>query len=396
MEPFEAEERLLRLRQLVLGDDRQRIEEALTESIRKDPERLANVVFPIIGPAIRRSIRQALADLAQRLNQSIEHSLTLRGLAMRLEAARSGVPFAEIVLRRSLVYRVEQLFLIHRESGLLLAKAVDENIATHDPDLVSSMLTVVQGFVRDSLKVQEGDALESMRVGDLSIWVEPGPHAIMAAVIRGTPPQQLRGELSDLLAELHAEYRSELDAFDGDLGPFHQVPQRMATGLATQESSKKPGRTLTFAILLSALAVLVLGIVGSRYSEGRKIDRLVAALDREPGIAVLETSREQGRFVVRGLRDPLAVDPGQVMADLGLDTAPVGFRWESFVAGDPGLVIQRLRRTMEVPSGVALSASGLTIEVRGASSRSWLSDLRERLALVAPHIELELSGWAEQ
>ena len=58
--------------------------------------------------------------MLESLNTTLEHSLSWRSLRWRLDARRTGKSFAEIVLLNTLVYRVEQVFLIHRPSGLLL------------------------------------------------------------------------------------------------------------------------------------------------------------------------------------------------------------------------------------------------------------------------------------
>jgi hypothetical protein len=56
--------------------------------------------------------------MMQSFNQTIDHSLSFKGLAWRIEAWRTGRPFAEVVLLHTLRFRVEQLFLIHRDTGL--------------------------------------------------------------------------------------------------------------------------------------------------------------------------------------------------------------------------------------------------------------------------------------
>ena len=53
------------------------IESALKESVKKDPRILTDVVFPIIGPAIRRAIADAFSKMVQSLNQTMEHSLSV-------------------------------------------------------------------------------------------------------------------------------------------------------------------------------------------------------------------------------------------------------------------------------------------------------------------------------
>ena len=85
-----------------------------------------------MGPAIRKAIAEALRGLVQSLNQALEHSLSWRGIKWRIEALRTGRTFAEVVLSKTLVYRVEQVFLIHRESGLLLVQAVAPEVEAQD------------------------------------------------------------------------------------------------------------------------------------------------------------------------------------------------------------------------------------------------------------------------
>src|SRR5262245_64202634 len=94
------------------------VETALRESIRRNPREIASAIFPVLGPAIRKAIAETLAALVASINRTIEHSLSPRGLKWRLEAWRTGVPYAQIVLKHALIYRVEQVFLIHGETGL--------------------------------------------------------------------------------------------------------------------------------------------------------------------------------------------------------------------------------------------------------------------------------------
>src|SRR5450432_4445748 len=96
------------------------VEGSVRESIEKRPQVFIDALHPIIGSVVRQSIAESLRTLLQSLNQSLEQSFSWQGLKWRLEALRTGRSFAEIVMLRSLVYRVEQIFLIHRETSLSL------------------------------------------------------------------------------------------------------------------------------------------------------------------------------------------------------------------------------------------------------------------------------------
>ena len=97
------------------------MEKATESSIRSDPRTLVNILYPLIVPAIRKSIGETIDETFQSLNETLKYSLTWRGLKWRWEAWRTGTSFAEVVLKHTLVYQVEHVFLIHRHTGLLIS-----------------------------------------------------------------------------------------------------------------------------------------------------------------------------------------------------------------------------------------------------------------------------------
>lgn len=175
------------------------IETALRESIRRDPQEVATAIFPVLGPAIRKAIAETMAGLVRSINDAVEQSLSVNGIKWRLEAWRTGIPYAEIVIKHALVYRVEQAFLIHAESGLLLEHASAPDLDLPDADLISSMLSAIQDFVKDSFHPEEGATLRTFSVGDHTVQVEAGPRALLALVIRGQAPSEVLRKEQDTL-----------------------------------------------------------------------------------------------------------------------------------------------------------------------------------------------------
>ncbi|MEM7312656.1 MAG: hypothetical protein AAF497_05840, partial [Planctomycetota bacterium] len=138
-----------------------------------------------------------------------------KGLKWRWEALTTGKTFGEVVLLHTLRYRVVQIFLIDRESGLLL-QHVTEDPDIRDVDLASGMLTAIQDFVRDSFGAEEHESLKTMAFGNQTIWIETGPKAFLAAVIEGEAPASLHEELNECLETIHVELREPLESFNGD------------------------------------------------------------------------------------------------------------------------------------------------------------------------------------
>ena len=125
------------------------VEASLKESIRKDASVLADVLFPVMGPAIRKSVAESIRAMLESFNRALESSLSIQGIKWRLEALRTGRSYAEVVLLRTLLYRVEQVFVIHKKTSLLLLHAVGPDVAAQDADMVTGMLSAIQDFVGD-------------------------------------------------------------------------------------------------------------------------------------------------------------------------------------------------------------------------------------------------------
>ncbi len=374
------------------------IERGLKASVERNPQPIVDAIFPVIGPAIRRSIRHAMAQSLESVNQSVNYGLSWQGLRWRMEARRSGLSFGEVVLRHTLQYRVEEVLLVHRETGLLLTHVVASGVpgAGEDADLVSAMLTAVRQFVGDSFKVDEGDALDSIEVGDLSVWIEPGPRAIVAAVIRGHPPEAYRGRLQAACETVHSRLGDALTTFTGETAPFDAARSVLEDLLDAEYTEPPRGGLSPKLLLLLALAAGLAAWGAYRWwdTRSREADYL-EALAITPGLDVLRTDHEGGRLVVIGARDPLAPDPAALLPLAGLAPSDVDARWVMAYSADTALVARRAARAFGTPAGVALSASpDGTIRASGAPSAdtSWVARAREVLPLVPGVTRLDLSG----
>lgn len=360
------------------------IEESISASVRRNPQPLADALFPIIGPAIRKAIAATLSGMLESLNTTLEQSLSWRSVRWRLDARRTGKSFAEIVLLNTLVYRVEQVFLIHRPSGLLLQHVTAPGTPVQDGDMVSGMLTAIRDFVQDSFRVSADEGLQTLKVGDLSVWIEQGPHALAAAVIRGTAPADLRTALQQAVESVHAQYSDRLESFDGDAAAFEgarpllevclQQQYRARGGRDQAQMRRRIGAIA--AVLLLALGIWALVAFRAR----ARWNGYLAALRQEPGIVVVASGRRDGTYVVSGLRDPLARDPGALLAAHGLLPADVGGDWQLYQALHPSFVVARARQSLAPPPGVELTLDNGVLSATGNAPVEWL----EHSTRVAP------------
>ncbi len=350
------------------------MEKAAESSIRSDPTTLVNILYPTIVPAIRKSIGETIDETFQRLNQTLKYSLTWRGLKWRWEAWRTGSSFAEVVLRHTLVYQVEHVFLVHRHTGLLIAHVAAENAVSQDPQLVSSMLSAIQDFVRDSFSGAEHQGLDTVQLGELRLWSEPGPFAALVAVIRGDPPEGLHDTMRDTLSRIHAERYHALESFDGDSAGLGDIDARLRELVVLGEHA--PPRVSLARVVVLGFVLLLLILAGAWAVSWWHTQQLwqgyLERLRAQPGIVITEAGKRDGKFVVSGLRDPLAVDPRAVLREAGVNPAWVIASWVPYQALDPQSVLRRLEASLAPPRSVTLAIAGDRIVAQGSAPRAWL------------------------
>jgi OOP family OmpA-OmpF porin len=363
---------------------------ALEYSVRKNPQPLADAIFPIMGPAIRKAIAAALSGMAQSFNQTLAHSMSARGLAWRWEALKTGRPFSEVVLLHTLLFRVEQVYLIHQETGLLLRHVSAANAEVQDVDMVSGMLTAIQDFVRDSFSTRPGEQLEALQVGELTVWIEQGPQAILAGVIRGNAPQQLREVFQETVEKIHLQFGSALKEFSGAAIPFVGTQPLLEDCLQSaydlEHQKISTGRKLTPLRVILGIVLLALAVWGFFWlRDRRRWDAYVARLRTEPGIVVTDTGKQDGKHFVSGLRDPLSRDPAIMMQGTGLDSKLVVERWQPFQALTSDFVLARARKSLEPPTTVGLHFNDGLLEAEGFASHQWVLETR-RVARLLPGV----------
>jgi outer membrane protein OmpA-like peptidoglycan-associated protein len=363
------------------------IQETLRESVRRDPHVLADALFPVMGPAIRKSITETLRGMLESFNEALDNSFSARGLQWRIEAMRTGKPFSEIVLMHSLLYRVEQVFLIHRETGLVLNHIVAPSVATQDPDLIAGMLSAIQQFVRDSFqsKNSETETLGSLNIGELQVWIEESPNAVLAAVVRGHAPADFRQAMNEVLEDIQRYFSSALANFKGDAGPFRAADERLAKLLETRyrEAPAEKRKPRALMIVGGIAAALLIGWLG--YSTYLLIEwsRFLDQLKKQPGIVVVSYNKDGRTFHIQGFRDPLAADPKILASQAGLDPDKADLQLAPYYSLDDAMVAKRAEKMLHPPSTVKLQAKQGELIAEGSAPQQWITRLEDRAPLIA-------------
>jgi outer membrane protein OmpA-like peptidoglycan-associated protein len=117
----------------------------------------------------------------------------------------------------------------------------------------------------------------------------------------------------------------------------------------------------------------------------------VTRLRAEPGIVIAETGKRDGKWLVGGLRDPLAVDPQLVLRQASIDPGRVVSQWQPYQSLDPQFVLKRVQEMLAPPPTVTLAIEGDRIVAVGTAPLTWIQRARaanRALPAGAPPIDL--------
>ncbi len=308
------------------------------QTARDEPDIMADALFPILGPAMRKMITAMLT------------------------------PDKNAKKRR---YRLEQLFLIEKETGLPVCHVASESALTQDADMVSGMLSAIQSFVHEAFAADEFDGLNTLQVGELSVWIEWGPSAVLAAVIRGIAPQKIREAMQVKLEDIHQGYQSQLKNYSGETEPFDPLRPELQEFLMTHDGTFKnkwrnlPGRIKQ---ILVGLGLAVVGFVlWTAYGiyDNNRWNKYVDSVQQQPGIIVTNSERSFREYRLSGLRDPLALHPEELLEDTSLNYEHVTYQFKAYQALNPDFTLRRLNKILNPPEGITLSLENNTLFIRG-------------------------------
>jgi len=209
----------------ILGD-------AIRRQVREDRNEMVESLYPIIGQLITRAVAEAIRDLARTIDRRMRTSFSPAYFVRRLQARARGVSGAELALRDALPFKVAELFLIHRESGLLLLHLPQEELSTSsaedNSDLVSSMLTAIRDFAQDAFGQDQQGGLDEIQYGDRRILIEALQHMYLAVVVDGVEPAGFRTKLREQGIEIENAYLEVLKEYNGDASQLDAAQPNLA------------------------------------------------------------------------------------------------------------------------------------------------------------------------
>ena len=394
---------------------------------------IVEAIYPMTGQMVRAYVASAMKDLVAEVNRRLEQN----PLMLRLRSLTTGRSMAELAIADTQRLAVEELLLIRRGSGELLARwpeRVGQTSASNHDHVLGGVLTAINSFVSEALESNE-NALRQIDLGQSQVYLRASPALLLAARCSGSAAASIeqiiddeflatvariagvggdhgnaaaRGELASLGdrlgARIGAQY-TELASPAGGVSPLKLVAVlvglpllawpgwssyvRYATGrvrdIAAEvipTSSEIKGYPTRLTVAPRGRSLTMTGLAPSMAAQQALSARLAAAL---PGtqidnqLAVLPASPPDATPEVAALRRQLAelsADVPRQIAQRALDR--VG---ESFAAAAPEL--QQLRQ-LQPRDGANLGAGIDDALVRLSAARKSAADAQADLQRATP------------
>jgi len=319
---------------------RQSLQTLIKNILARNQQLLIDAVAPFVSDIAAKFVASEIQKFSDRLNEIAEKSVSPRALAWRLEAMRTRRDFADIVLARSRLYSVREVYLIQAKTGVLL-QHVARQAVTKDADMFSSMLTAMEDFGRDSFVGVDSNELENIDFGSFKLWIRHGQRAVLVGAITGTPPSAMKRRFRATLEEIEKDFAQELSTFNGDVTPFERTKPMLESCLIG-ESDPQQKRSYTLPALLCLVVIGALSLWAAfAYVNRQRWNNYVQRLNTTPGIVLTSAQRQGSGYLVTGLRDQMSADPAALLEGTGIPANKVAFQLAPYQSLDPKLVAAR-------------------------------------------------------
>ncbi|MEM9359277.1 MAG: OmpA family protein [Pseudomonadota bacterium] len=357
--------------------------------LRNSQDELVDILYPITGRMVKAYVATAMSDLVRQLNRRIEQN----GAMLRLRSMVSGKSVAELAIVDSQHLKVEEIFLIRRGSGALVARW-PAGVAKSNSDVhVSGVISAINDFATHTFQA-DGGQLRSFELDEFNIFLRASPAYLVAAKCRGIAPTGTDAIFDDefisLLERLHEHSaHDEAPVSAGELAPLaSDVESRTAEIYAENERAGlafSPFKALVFLLAIPLFAGLLWWGYTSmeRAQTRRNVEAVIANFQQLKGYPINIDVGYRGKDVaLKGLVPSSSLSDQintQLKGVLGADTK---LRTElttlPIPAGiDPEPQIARLRTEM----------AAMEVKAQQRSIHQALEQTTRRLLLAQPELD---------
>lgn len=173
--------------------------DTIKQQIRDSQDEMVDALYPIIGKLIRKFVAKEIERFSERLEQSINEAFSVKAWWRRAKGWFSGEKEATRMMRQIARPDIEEIFIIERNSGLLLGQW--SRVEMSDRDMVAGMLSAIKSFVETAFQAGAQD-LEMIEYEHFKIILQNFKTYYIAVTLGGPVTSGFRDHLSQSLLDL--------------------------------------------------------------------------------------------------------------------------------------------------------------------------------------------------
>ncbi len=344
------------------------IQKGVSRAFSDNKQSIIDGLLPIMGQLIRKTVSNSIKQFVTDINRTLELGFSTKALKWRWQAFKTGESFAEIVFQKTIRYQVNEIFLINQVNGLLIEHVGTDDMLK-DNNAISAMLSVIQEFIGDSLQSPD-DNLQSAEMGDNLLFFSHGPKAFLVFVVKGSPTERFKSKAQKLIENVHAEF-SDVLINEQNYRNNTDLQNYLREHLVTKNISDKP-KKINWIPWVVGIFTIVLAVSYWSYNRNKEYRELVSIANSIDGLYVQSIERNNGKFNIKGLVDPISDTALLHRKDVNLMTRP-------YVSLDGAILEKRAQQLVADYQDVNVIVDKHTLIVSGKISPANYSELKAKL-----------------
>jgi flagellar motor protein MotB len=237
-----------------------RVTPAISKGIAENKDTMIDALYPIMGGMISKYVSQAIKEMMESINSKIEDGLSFNKYKRKVKSKISGVSETELLIEESNEAIISSLFIIHKESGLLIAEANLEDKEIDDPHMVASMASAIKDFINDWVQSNNANSeVQILSYGNATLYIESAGSVYTIAFLDAEPDHEQRLHINAFFASVVKEYAEFFQKFDGDdsANEIEILSSKMNHYLNAQGTLNKVSKKLSTHNPIKYIAIVV-------------------------------------------------------------------------------------------------------------------------------------------
>ncbi|TPN83880.1 cell envelope biogenesis protein OmpA [Aquimarina algicola] len=176
------------------------ITQTLKEEIKNSQDAVVEALFPIIGKMIKKYIAHEMRLLSENISRKTKSAFSFKNWFRRTKARAQGVTDGELAISDYAKPRLIQIFVIEKNSGILISDYSPLSDGTIDKEMIAGMLTAIKSFVEDAFRGGDQN-LELIEYELHTIHIQNFYSYYVAAVISGAYTMMFKEVLEDQIID---------------------------------------------------------------------------------------------------------------------------------------------------------------------------------------------------